>query len=188
VVPALYHLVQAGKLPDRFAIIGVDQNDQTTAQWHQNLTNMIQTLTPAGEIAAPAWSWLTDRIHYMPADFTQSETFRHLERPLQGALRTLFTSVQASLFRVRSGIPGRVSSYWLVGAFRSNLYAGCPRLDAGAPPIDLVLTGPVLPCGCVTFPLGSVLLVANIRLVMEGASAHDSKAHLRMSQLAFTCG
>jgi hypothetical protein len=48
VVPALYHLVQAGKLPDRFAIIGVDQNDQTTAQWRQNSTNMIQTLTPAG--------------------------------------------------------------------------------------------------------------------------------------------
>jgi glucose-6-phosphate 1-dehydrogenase len=99
VVPALYHLVQAGKLPDQFAVVGVDRNDQATAQWRQNLTNIIQTLTPAGEIAAPAWSWLTDRMHYMPADFTQSETFRHLERPLQGALRTLFTSVQASFFR-----------------------------------------------------------------------------------------
>jgi glucose-6-phosphate 1-dehydrogenase len=82
VAPGLYHLVQAGKLPDRFAIIGVDQNDQTTAQWRQSLTNMMQTLIPAGEIDAPAWSWLTDRLHYMPADFTQSETFRHLERPL----------------------------------------------------------------------------------------------------------
>src|SRR4030095_4078278 len=80
VVPALYHLVQAGKL---LAVVGVDRNDQTTAQWRQNLTNIIQTLTPAGEIAAPAWSWLTDRMHYMPADFTQSETFRHLERPLK---------------------------------------------------------------------------------------------------------
>jgi glucose-6-phosphate 1-dehydrogenase len=32
VVPALYRLVQARKLPDRFAIIGVDHNDQTTEQ------------------------------------------------------------------------------------------------------------------------------------------------------------
>jgi Glucose-6-phosphate dehydrogenase, NAD binding domain len=64
VVPALYHLVQAGKLPDQFAVVGVDRNDQTTAQWRQNLTNMMQTLTPAGEIATPAWSWLTDRMHY----------------------------------------------------------------------------------------------------------------------------
>ena len=34
VVPALYHLVQARKLPDRFAIIGVDHSDQTTEHCH----------------------------------------------------------------------------------------------------------------------------------------------------------
>ena len=79
VVPALYHLVQAGKLSDHFAITGVDHNDQTTEQWRQSLTNMMQTLTPAGRIDARAWSWLTDRMHYMPADFTQPETFSRLE-------------------------------------------------------------------------------------------------------------
>jgi hypothetical protein len=47
-------------------------------------------------------------------------------------------------------------------------------LDAGAPPIEF-------PCGCVTSPLGSVLFVANIRLVMEGASAHESiGVHVRI--------
>jgi hypothetical protein len=30
-------------------------------------------------------------------------------------------------------------------------------LDAGAPPVDSVLRGPVLPWGCVTFPLGLVV-------------------------------
>ena len=79
VVPALYHLAQAGKLPNQFAIIGIDNNQQTSEQWRQNLTNMMQTLTPVGRTDAPAWSWLTDRMQYMPADFTQSETFRHLE-------------------------------------------------------------------------------------------------------------
>jgi len=82
VVPALYHLVQARKLPDRFAIIGVDHTDQTTEQWSQSLTKMLQTLTPANRIDASAWSWLTDRMHYMPADFTQAETFTHLEKLL----------------------------------------------------------------------------------------------------------
>jgi glucose-6-phosphate 1-dehydrogenase len=82
VVPALYHLVQAQKLPDRFAIIGVDHSDQTTEQWSQSLTKMIQTLTPAGRIDASAWSWLTDRMQYMSADFTQAETFAHLEKLL----------------------------------------------------------------------------------------------------------
>ena len=79
VVPALYHLAQAGKLPDRFAIIGVDHNDQTTEQWCQSLTKMIQTLAPVSRIDAPAWSWLTHRMHYMPGDFTQAETFTHLD-------------------------------------------------------------------------------------------------------------
>src|ERR1700756_5384455 len=82
VVPALYHLVQARKLPDRFAIIGIDRNDQATEQWSQSLTKMIQTLTPASRIDASAWSWLTDRMHYMPADFTQAETFTHLGKLL----------------------------------------------------------------------------------------------------------
>jgi glucose-6-phosphate 1-dehydrogenase len=82
VVPALYHLVQARKLPDRFAIIGVDHKDEITEQWSQSLTKMIQTLTPAGRIDASAWSWLTERMHYMPADFTQAETFTHLGKLL----------------------------------------------------------------------------------------------------------
>src|SRR5690349_18474534 len=63
VVPALYHLVQAHKLPDRLAIIGIDHTDQTTERWSQSLTKMIQTLTPANRINASAWSWLTDRMH-----------------------------------------------------------------------------------------------------------------------------
>jgi len=82
VVPALYHLVQARKLPDRFAIIGLDHIDQTTEQWCQSLTEMIRTVVPASRIDAPAWSWLTHRMHYMSADFTQVETFTHLEELL----------------------------------------------------------------------------------------------------------
>ena len=42
VVPALYNLVRAGKLPDGFAVIGVDHNDRTTEGWRQNLTEMMQ--------------------------------------------------------------------------------------------------------------------------------------------------
>src|SRR5215472_14370132 len=81
VTPALYHLVQARKLPDRFAIIGVDRNDQTTEQWSQSLTKMIQTLTPPSRIDESS-SWLTGCMHYLPADFTQAETLTHLEKLL----------------------------------------------------------------------------------------------------------
>ena len=79
VVPALYHLVQAGRLPDEFAVIGLDHNDRTTEQWHQSLTMMMQA--PPG-IDAQEWSWLTQRIRYMRGDFTQPETFTGLKRLL----------------------------------------------------------------------------------------------------------
>ncbi len=59
VVPALYNLVQAGKLPDEFAVIGVDHNEQTSEQWRQNLTKMMQAFTRAAGHRRAAWSWLT---------------------------------------------------------------------------------------------------------------------------------
>ncbi|MGB7458623.1 MAG: hypothetical protein WBM51_23545, partial [Pseudolabrys sp.] len=82
VVPALYNLVKARKLPDEFAIIGVDQDDRTTEQWRQTLTEMMQAFTRAAGTDAQAWSSLTRRMHYMPGDFTQPETFSHLEKLL----------------------------------------------------------------------------------------------------------
>src|SRR5262249_19662744 len=48
VAPALYNLVRGGKLPEGFALIGIDRNDETTEAWCGNLTNMIQAFARAG--------------------------------------------------------------------------------------------------------------------------------------------
>src|SRR3979409_1305086 len=71
VVPALYNLVRAGKLSDEFAIIGIDHNDQTTEQWRQSLTEMMQAFKRVGgheqqaaSIDEQAWSWLIRRMRY----------------------------------------------------------------------------------------------------------------------------
>ena len=92
IVPALYNLVRAGKLPDDFAIIGVDHNDQTTEEWRQSLTEMMQAFTRAGgreqqgeAIDEQAWSWLIRRMHYMRGDFTQPETFSQLGEAADGS-------------------------------------------------------------------------------------------------------
>ena len=82
VVPALYHLVQANSLPDGFAVIGVDHNDQTTEQWRQNLTKMMEAFTKAAGIDGQAWSWLTRRMRYLPGDFTWPQTFSQLKKLL----------------------------------------------------------------------------------------------------------
>jgi glucose-6-phosphate 1-dehydrogenase len=104
IVPALYHLVRAGKLPDDFAVIGVDHNDETTEGWRQSLTEMMQASVRAGgregqgeAIDQQAWSWLIRRMHYMRGDFMQPETFSQLGRLLvdqrdrqNGAANVLF--------------------------------------------------------------------------------------------------
>jgi glucose-6-phosphate 1-dehydrogenase len=83
VVPALYHLAQAGELADEFAVIGVDHNDHTSEQWCQSLTGMMQAITQAPGIDAEAWAWLTQRMRYMRGDFTEPETFGQLKKLLE---------------------------------------------------------------------------------------------------------
>jgi glucose-6-phosphate 1-dehydrogenase len=86
IMPALYNLVRAGKLPDEFAVIGVDHNDQTTQAWRQNLTETMQAFARAdgrgAAIDEQAWSWLVSRMHYMCGDFTRHDTFSQLGKLL----------------------------------------------------------------------------------------------------------
>src|SRR5262249_32123082 len=49
VVPALYNLARGGKLPEDFALIGIDRNDETTEAWRGNLTRMIEAFARGGE-------------------------------------------------------------------------------------------------------------------------------------------
>jgi glucose-6-phosphate 1-dehydrogenase len=74
IMPALYNLVKAGKLPDEFAIIGVDHNDRTTQEWRQNLTETMHAFARSEVIDERAWSWLVGRTHYMRGDFTSPAT------------------------------------------------------------------------------------------------------------------
>src|SRR5262245_5486066 len=106
IMPALYNLVRAGKLPDGFAIIGVDHNDQTTEEWCQSLAEMMQAFVRAGgqgkALDEQAWSWLVRRMQYMRGDFLQPETYRQLEKLLldqrgrQNARATCFSILRSA--------------------------------------------------------------------------------------------
>ena len=111
IMPALYNLVRADRLPDEFAIIGFDHNDQTTDAWRQSLTETMQTFARAGRrgkgeaIDEQAWSWLVGRMHYMRGDFTQPETFSQLgklladqQRRQNGTANVLFYLAVADRF------------------------------------------------------------------------------------------
>ena len=77
VVPALYHLVRAGRLPDGFSIIGVDIADQTTEIWRRHLGEMMHASTREA-VDEQAWAWLTGRMQYVRGDMTKPETHREL--------------------------------------------------------------------------------------------------------------
>jgi glucose-6-phosphate 1-dehydrogenase len=109
VVPALYNLVRGGKLPEGFALIGIDRNDETTEAWRANLTEMIQAFARTGgdrhTLDEQAWSWLVNRMHYMRGDFTQGETYGRLEKllteqcgPQGGTANVLFYLAVADRF------------------------------------------------------------------------------------------
>ncbi len=126
VVPALYHLVQAGKLPDAFAVIGLDHNDRTTEQWRQSLSKMMQAFTQAAGIDAQAWSWLIQRMHYMRGDFTQPEAFRNLKRRLAERQQQNNTDRAARLRRADPAIGGSMAA-----GDRRKTFRARPRVRGG---------------------------------------------------------
>jgi glucose-6-phosphate 1-dehydrogenase len=85
VVPALYNLVGARRLPDEFQIVGVDLASKTTEEWRAGLTDTMQGFVGAdGEAAldqldSRAWEWLTARMSYVQGDLNDAQTFKRLD-------------------------------------------------------------------------------------------------------------
>lgn len=84
VVPALYNLVGARRLPEEFRIVGVDLASRTTEEWRTGLTQTMQGFVGTdGESALDqideiAWKWLTDRMSYVQGDLSDAQTYKRL--------------------------------------------------------------------------------------------------------------
>lgn len=92
VVPALYNLSRTGKLPENFALIGVDLAEGTTEGWCRQLRDMLQSFVGSstaelsiGEIDDRAWQWLARRMSYMQGDLTQPELYARIDTALAAA-------------------------------------------------------------------------------------------------------
>ncbi len=105
VVPALYNLVRSGRLPDKFAIIGVDHNGLTTETWRQSLTGEMLDLVQKGggefsaqQIDSRAWDWLTSRMRYLRADYTDPETYSQLKALVPGGNALFYLATADGFF------------------------------------------------------------------------------------------
>jgi glucose-6-phosphate 1-dehydrogenase len=85
VVPALYDLVCAKRLPERFQLVGVDLAAKTAAEWSGGMSEtMDEFVARSGgefhvvQLDRTAWGWLTDRMTYLQGDLNDPETYRRL--------------------------------------------------------------------------------------------------------------
>jgi glucose-6-phosphate 1-dehydrogenase len=81
-VPALYNLVSAKLLPNRFAVIGIARKDQDTAGFRRDLAESTREFA-AATLAPETWRWLSDRLYYLRGDFAAPETYDGLVRLLK---------------------------------------------------------------------------------------------------------
>ncbi|HVX80177.1 MAG TPA: glucose-6-phosphate dehydrogenase [Devosiaceae bacterium] len=90
VAPALYNLSRTNKLPEDFAVIGVDLAPGNTEGWVKNLRAMLQSFVGSstaelsiGEIDEKAWNWLAERMSYMQGDLTKPGLYAEIETALE---------------------------------------------------------------------------------------------------------
>ena len=98
VVPALYNLVNAKRLPDQFRLVGVDRATESVEQWRKSLTDMMQqSVGGSGEFEVDrlnqaAWRWLTERMSYLEGDLNDPATYRRVGDHLADLDKTAGTS------------------------------------------------------------------------------------------------
>ena len=104
-MPALYNLNGSALLDADFSIIGVDRVDSTDDEWRKSLSDTMQEFTtdPNAEFYTPqidqnTWGWLTQRMHYFKADFTDAAQLQGLASHVQGTGNAVFYLAIAGRF------------------------------------------------------------------------------------------
>ena len=88
-IPALYNLAKAGRLSDKFALIGVDRTDRSHEEFRAYLAEGVRSFvsdTATGPITAPfdarAWEFLAARMTHLKGDVTDPEMYDRLRETL----------------------------------------------------------------------------------------------------------
>ena len=112
-IPALYNLAKAGRLSDKFALIGVDRTDRSHEEFRAYLAEGVRSFvsdTATGPVTAPfdarAWEFLAARMTHLKGDVTDPEMYKRLGDALKEAETehgtagnvVFYLAVAASLF------------------------------------------------------------------------------------------
>ncbi len=104
-MPALYNLSGSRLLPDAFKVIGVDRVPEDDEGWRKSITDTLQSFTKdkTAEFYTPsidetAWGWVRDRLHYLPGDFSQDDTFARIGQAVGEGSVVFYLAVAARFF------------------------------------------------------------------------------------------
>jgi glucose-6-phosphate 1-dehydrogenase len=81
VVPALYNLVSAKRLPDGFRLVGVDLAAETVEDWRKGLFDTMQDFVgkdgefEVDQLDQAVWRWLAERMSYLQGDLNDPGTY-----------------------------------------------------------------------------------------------------------------
>ena len=106
-MPSLYNLSRRGLLPADFRLVGVDLVAQSDANWIETLTTTMRLFTVdktaefyTPEIDERAWSWLCQRMRYIPGDFANPDTFRAVREAVGSRSAIFYFAVAARFFGI----------------------------------------------------------------------------------------
>jgi glucose-6-phosphate 1-dehydrogenase len=98
VVPALYNLVAARRLPHGFRLVGVDLAAKTVEEWRKGLSDTMQEFVgkdgefEIDQLDQAAWRWLAERMSYLAGDLNDPSTYERVGKHLDELDRTAGTA------------------------------------------------------------------------------------------------
>ena len=132
-MPALYNLAKAGRLSDKFALIGVDRSEKSHEDFREELAQGVRRFvsdTATSSVAEPfdakTWDFLATRMTHVDGDVTEPELYRELAKSLEaieakhgtGGNVIFYLAVASSLFGTvvdglaASGLTTETDGHW----------------------------------------------------------------------------
>src|SRR5258705_7218714 len=81
IIPALYNLARTRLLPRSLALVGVDHNKKTSAEWQSGLKDFLAQILAKNneEIDQALWQQVARCMTFLSGDFETPETYRDLK-------------------------------------------------------------------------------------------------------------
>src|SRR5690349_14743758 len=80
-IPALYNLARAQLLSQNFAVVGIARSPMSSEDYRKRVTEDMKQFA-TGEVTPDLWEWFVRRLHYMPGNFDEQQTYAKMKELL----------------------------------------------------------------------------------------------------------